>query len=389
MKIFHRDLERDRSGHFVLMADEGEDMWHVYNLIAVGDELKATTFRKVQQESATGSTSNTRRVRTTIRLQVEATDFDASACLLRVKGRNVQESDVIKMGGYHTLDLEPNRKFTIYKNWWDSISIERIENACDPTKHAELAAITMQEGLAFVCLITSAMTVERAKIDVNIPKKGKADDTQRKKNMARFFEQIAASVNRHFNFEVLKAVIIASPGFLKDDFFSYLVKEATEQGNKTLLDNRGKFFLVRSSSGFKHALREVMQEPSVAQRLADVKAAGETRLLQQFLSMLGTAPDRAYYGLNHVKKAANNLAVEALLVSDSLFRSTNNAQRRRYIALVEQVKDSGAEVKIFSSLHVTGEQLDQMTGVAAILRFPMPEIEEEDNGEEENGGNIY
>ena len=48
-------------------------------------------------------------------------------------------------------------------------------------QHAEVAAITMQEGLAFVCLITSAMTVDRAKIDVNIPKKGKADDSQRKK----------------------------------------------------------------------------------------------------------------------------------------------------------------------------------------------------------------
>lgn len=48
-------------------------------------------------------------------------------------------------------------------------------------QHADLAAVVMQEGLAFVCLITSAMTVDRAKIDVNIPKKGKADDTQRKK----------------------------------------------------------------------------------------------------------------------------------------------------------------------------------------------------------------
>uniref|UniRef100_A0A2P2I0E1 Protein pelota homolog n=2 Tax=Hirondellea gigas TaxID=1518452 RepID=A0A2P2I0E1_9CRUS len=378
MKIFHREIEKNGNGHFVLMANEGEDMWHVYNLICVGDELKATTFRKVQQESATGSTSNSRRVRTNIRLRVEGTDFDANACLLRVKGRNVQESEVIKMGGYHTLDLEPNRKFTLYKNEWDSISIQRIEDACDPTKHAELAAITMQEGLAFVVLITSAMTVERAKIDVNIPKKGKADDTQRKKNMLKFFEQIAASVYRHFNFDVLKAVIIASPGFLKDDFFSYLIKDATDQGHKQLLDNKGKFILVRASSGFKHALREVMQDPNVSQRLADVKAAGETRLLHQFLNMLGTQPDRAYYGYQHVKKAADNIAVEALLVCDSLFRSTNTAERRRYIRLVEQVKDSGSEVKIFSSLHVTGEQLDLMTGVAAILRFPMPEIEEED-----------
>lgn len=48
-------------------------------------------------------------------------------------------------------------------------------------QHADLAAVVMQEGLAFVCLITSAMTVDRAKIVYNIPKKGKADDTQRKK----------------------------------------------------------------------------------------------------------------------------------------------------------------------------------------------------------------
>ncbi|XP_018027579.1 protein pelota [Hyalella azteca] len=383
MKIFHRELEKNRSGHFVLMADEGEDMWHVYNIISPGDELKATTFRKVQQETATGSTNNARRVKTTIRLQVETTDFDASACKLRVKGRNVQESDFIKMGGYHTLDVEPNRKFTVYKNEWDSITIERIENACDPTKHAELAAITIQEGLAYVCLITSAMTVERSKIDVNIPKKGKADDSQRKKNFLKFYEQIAASVYRHLNFEVLKAVLVASPGFLREEFLNYLMKDATEKGNKQILENRSKFVLVHSSNGFKHAIREALQDPAVAQRLSDVKAAGETRLLQQFLCLLGSTPDRAYYGYKHVKRAANNQAVEALLVSDTLFRSVDNAERRRYIALVEQVKNNGGDVKIFSSLHVTGEQLDQITGVAAVLRFSMPEIEEDDRGEDD------
>lgn len=95
--------------------------------------------------------------------------------------------------------------------------------------------------------------------------------------MTKFFSQIAASINRHFNFEVLKAVLIASPGFLKDDFFTYLIKDATEQGNKQLLENRGKFMLVHSSSGFKHSLREVMQDPAVSQKLADVKAADETK----------------------------------------------------------------------------------------------------------------
>lgn len=58
-------------------------------------------------------------------------------------------------------------------------------------------------------------------------------------------------------------------------------------------------------------------------------------------------------------------------------------------------------MKIFSSLHVSGErkyknkyvddmilvkaivELEQLTGVAAILRFPMPELEEEDESETE------
>jgi hypothetical protein len=36
----------------------------------------------------------------------------------------------------------------------------------------------------------------------------------------------------------------------------------------------------------------------------------------------------------------------------------------------------GATVLLFSSAHVTGDQLAQMTGVAAILRFSIPDIDE-------------
>ncbi|CAN0483109.1 unnamed protein product, partial [Scytosiphon promiscuus] len=44
---------------------------------------------------------------------------------------------------------------------------------------------------------------------------------------------------------------------------------------------------------------------------------------------------------------------------------------------VEAARDSGAKVFVFSSMHVTGEQLGQLTGIAAVLRFPLPEIEED------------
>ena len=41
------------------------------------------------------------------------------------------------------------------------MSLERIELATDPYKHADLAAVVMQEGLANVCLVTSCMTIVR------------------------------------------------------------------------------------------------------------------------------------------------------------------------------------------------------------------------------------
>ena len=50
---------------------------------------------------------------------------------------------------------------------------------------------------------------------------------------------------------------------------------------------------------------------------------------------------------------------------------------------MEEVKKSGAEVLIFSSIHESGKQLDQLSGVAAILNFPLPEIESEEEDEAE------
>ena len=49
-------------------------------------------------------------------------------------GRNIEENQYVKMGAYHTLDVELNKKFTIRKTEWDSVHLERIELATDPSK---------------------------------------------------------------------------------------------------------------------------------------------------------------------------------------------------------------------------------------------------------------
>lgn len=53
-------------------------------------------------ESATGS-SNSYRVRTTLTICVEGIDFDTQACVLRLKGRNVEENKYVKVNQFRII----------------------------------------------------------------------------------------------------------------------------------------------------------------------------------------------------------------------------------------------------------------------------------------------
>jgi len=181
----------------------------------------------------------------------------------------------------------------------------------------------------------------------------------------------------------VKCVLLASPGFVKDQFFDYMMQQAVKLDQKVLIENKAKFVLVHASSGFKHSLKEVLSDPTVMGKLSDTKAAGEVKVLDAFYTMLQTEPSKAFYGLKHVEKADQAQAIEILLISDNLFRSRDFKQRKRYVELVDSVRESGGDVKIFSSLHVSGEQLEQLTGVAALLRFPMPELEEDSSDDDD------
>lgn len=139
------------------------------------------------------------------------------------------------MGAYHTLDLELNRKFELQKPEWDTIALERVDMACDATQSADLGAVIMQEGLAYVCLITSSMTLVRSKIDVNIPRKRKGNPKGHETGLAKYYDAVLQGILRHINFDVVKCVLIASPGFVKDQFFEYMNQQAVKTDNKVSL----------------------------------------------------------------------------------------------------------------------------------------------------------
>lgn len=374
MRILKRFIDHKNSaGSIRCQCDAADDIYHLYNLISVGDRVTAGTVRNVSKETKTGSVDKS-RVQIMLTVSVERVDFDEEQCSLRICGKNVRENEHVKLGQYHTLDLVIGYSFTVEKDSWDQIYLDILKEASDPAAKADIAAIVLQEGLAHVCLITASLTVTRSRIERKMPKK-KPGDKGFEKAMAHFFSDIYEAVVKHINFAVVKAILIGSPGFLKDDLLKYIMERATSQGETAVLKQRSKIVTTYASSGYKKAIDDLLGNPDLSTQLRDIRAADEVRALQTFNETLSRDQDRAVYGFQEVLHADDNIAVAELLLTDRLFKAANIYTRRRYVALAESVRTNGGLVFVFSSMHVSGEQLDSYTGVAATLRFPLPEVE--------------
>jgi protein pelota len=96
MKLLKR--YSDENGHSVsLLLEEDEDIWHLYNLVVVGDRVRGTTTRKVTIERA-GASVDSERKTFTISLQIDKAEYDAHSASIRYAGKNVGESDYVRMG---------------------------------------------------------------------------------------------------------------------------------------------------------------------------------------------------------------------------------------------------------------------------------------------------
>ena len=189
-------------------------------------------------------------------------------------------------------------------------------------------------------------------------------------------------MQRCVDWKIVKTLLVCSPGFVNADFLAYCMDQAVKLELKTILKTKSKWLLAPCSSGHMHCLKEVLADKAITARLEDTKATDEVRCLEGFFKMMEMDEDRAVYGPLPVLKATEKQAVESLMVLDTLFRSPSIAERRKWVALVEDVKALNGDVHIFSSMHVTGEQLSNLNGVAAVLRFPCPELNDLDSEEE-------
>ena len=82
-----------------------------------------------------------------------------------------------------------------------------------------------------------------------------------------------------------------------------------------------KFLVVKSSTGYLNSLLEILENPTVMEKLKDTKAIKEIKVLERFYNVMKTNINKVAYGEKDVFHCSKQRAIEVLLISDKLFRT--------------------------------------------------------------------
>lgn len=376
MRLLKRIKTSDGTYQIRLLIQHMEDLWHFYNLIAVGDLLKAKSRRKVSHEN---DVSHLASVIKWLWLEVEITDINFAPEELRINGINKTPSEYLRVGAYHAMNIayDPPQEVLVTKTEWNELLEARLKDACSTERGSDTMAVLMNYGEAQLVELQPSIIYVKAKISTTIAKKRRGDGSSRDKSIQKFFSRVREALLTYPDFTKVKVFILASPGNVRCDFLAYLQSFSCPTTSQEIGLSRSlsSFLLVKVQDLSHDGIRQAIANPDTASLFQSTRCRKDIQEWDAFQTMLSSNPDRCVYTPQMVYEAVKLGAVSSLMVSDEVFRSPEPIVRRFFLALTQMVKQGGStKVLVFSSAHVTGEQLKLLGNIAAILFFECPEL---------------
>jgi protein pelota len=169
-----------------------------------------------------------------------------------------------------------------------------------------------------------------------------------------FYEDIVQTISK---FEGIKGIVIAGPGFGKNDFYQFISQKHPDIAKISRLESTG--------AGGRSGIHEVLQKGILEEMATEGRIALEIRMMARVLEEIGKTSNLVAYGTNEVKTAAEAGAIEELLVIDELLRKKDVEK------IMDMVENLGGKVMVISSEHDGGKQLSALGGLAALLRYAL------------------
>lgn len=388
MKLLGQSDFDSNGKKLTLLAQEKEDLFALYNIINIDDEI---LFKKHVSHKGEKKGDGARKVQVqTVKIRVVSSEFEPWNESLRYKGITVEPDETwnnldVSGGMFFAFEVDFKYSFTLFKYDYTSFCKKTIEDACNVELRCDIGAVVLQEGIAHICAVTPYQTSLKSKITTSLPKKKRGVDALKiSSKLDKFYLQIIENMLRHFDFQKLKLILLCSPGFFAQKLYDQFILYCTEKKLTEILKNKNKIMVAHCSTGYIQSIDEVMKNPAYKQILSQTKTSNEAIVFDDFMDHLNKDDFKAWYGLKEIQKANDIGAIDVLLVSDSLLRSDYIEERQIYTGLTKSVEKNGGKVIIFSSMNQTGEELNRLTGVACILKYPVYDLDESENDDDQD-----
>lgn len=344
MRVVKHKLKKHQ-GEIALVPESLDDLWHLKHIIEPGDTVFALTHRRV--EGATDKIRPEKIEKKPMRLgiNVEEVKFHKFSNRLRIKGAIEQGIDI---GSHHTLNIESNLQLSIIKQWKND-QLERINEAVKASARPRVVIVTIEEGEACIGTVRQYGVDELATIK-STSGKGDVDAA------GEFFGEVANQLE--WASREVQAVIIAGPGFIKENFIAFLKESNPELAKKAVLEDVSSIGI----SGFQ----EVLRRGAVDRIAEETRISKEAKLIERLLEEI-VKGGKAAYGMDDVRRALDYGAIEALLIVDETLRESR--EKEDIDQFLMNVESKRGKIVVFSAEFEPGQRLRSLGGIAALLRF--------------------
>ncbi|MCQ5337518.1 MAG: mRNA surveillance protein pelota [Candidatus Methanomethylicia archaeon] len=354
MRIIEKDLKNKT---IEIEVEDTEDMWHLYNLIDIGDNVCGYTTREIRIAKGDGTEERCGRKRIYLCIEVEDVYFQSFTENLRIHGKIIScPDDIFIRGSYHTFSVKVGDRLKIIKKTWLSFHEERLSLA-EKKERKNAIIITIDEENADIFLVKDYYLHHYMSIPSHISGKY-LEDNKRSSERLKYLNNIAKEIMRLLEKEEYY-VIIGGPGFTKNDLFSILK------------DKNIKVIIEEASSIGPAGAREILKRGALLKIFKESRLLRDIKLIDELLFRLAKKPNLITYGIEEVKRAVEQGAVDSLLISDKLFKKLNINEKLIIEEICKKVENYGGKVYFIGSEHEKGIQFFNLGGIAAFLRFPI------------------
>ena len=332
-----------------IKIDSKDDLWHIARILEPEDIVAGQIVRKVRIGSEEERT-RLKREQYFVKIKAEKVLFEPSS--VKVLGTIVEGPEELPIGTHHTLDIGCGDVISIIKPWKE-YQVKRLKEAERQTQLFNIGVCVLDDEAAVLAEFSSTGIKYLGYVQLGLAKKRFEEKAEE-----RFGKLVAQVLQMAEKYE---KIIIASPLFWKEELLKRLKEKSPEIGKKINLED--------VSTGGKRGVLELLKRGALDKIIKGNLLQKEFELVESFFIELARQ-GLAVYKLEDIQMAAQAGAIKILLITENAIDAARQNNKYQELSKIfDLVEASRGEIHIISSKYESGQKLDGLGGMGAILRY--------------------